>query len=368
MHHIYFLGCTGDLIGELPHEASINRTHILETIGDLPVKNRMTRRTLLSLSAAGAALALTACGGNVGDSTASGEFPSGPVTLTVGQAPGGSTDLISRAAAEGMAESLGVSMPVVNKPGANGALATQEVAALEADGQNLILLNASLITITPLAVSEEEAVSLDDLDVLMGLSQDDYVMVASTDSGVKSLEDIKNSDEKLSFGTTGVGTGSQLAQALLLAQADIAGTTVPFDSGSPALTAVMGNQVQISTIQLGEAKPQIDAGTVTPIVIFSKERNEFLPDVPTAIESGYEVPVSQYRAIAAPKGLDDEAKDTLVASIKDAVGTDSYKSFNEQNMLTPHEISGEEVVTEWNELAAKYKDLTEEHGISLAGK
>ncbi|PCC30312.1 ABC transporter substrate-binding protein [Glutamicibacter sp. BW80] len=329
----------------------------------------MTRRTLLSISAAGAALALTACGGNVGGgSSSSAEFPSGPVTLTVGQAPGGSTDLIARAAAEGMAESLGVAMPVVNKPGANGALATQEVAALDADGQNLILLNASLITITPLAVSEEEAVSLDDLDVLMGLSQDDYVMVASTDSGVKNLDDIKNSDKKLSFGTTGVGTGSQLAQALLLAQAGIEGTTVPFDSGSPALTAVMGDQVQVSTVQLGEAKPQIDAGTVTPIVVFSKERNEFLPDVPTAIESGYEVPVSQYRAIAAPKGLDDEAKETLVASIKDAVGTDSYKSFNEQNMLSPHEISGEEVVSEWNELATKYKDLTEEHGISLAGK
>ncbi|MGP9487472.1 tripartite tricarboxylate transporter substrate binding protein [Glutamicibacter sp. 287] len=333
------------------------------------MKNRMTRRTLLSISAAGAALALTACGGNVGGgSSSSAEFPSGPVTLTVGQAPGGSTDLIARAAAEGMAESLGVAMPVVNKPGANGALATQEVAALDADGQNLILLNASLITITPLAVSEEEAVSLDDLDVLMGLSQDDYVMVASTDSGVKNLDDIKNSDKKLSFGTTGVGTGSQLAQALLLAQAGIEGTTVPFDSGSPALTAVMGDQVQVSTVQLGEAKPQIDAGTVTPIVVFSKERNEFLPDVPTAIESGYEVPVSQYRAIAAPKGLDDEAKETLVASIKDAVGTDSYKSFNEQNMLSPHEISGEEVVSEWNELATKYKDLTEEHGISLAGK
>ncbi|PRB68096.1 tripartite tricarboxylate transporter substrate binding protein [Arthrobacter sp. MYb213] len=334
------------------------------------MKNRMTRRAMLSLTAAGAALALTACGGNVGGSSdaSSAEFPNGPVTLTVGQAPGGSTDLIARAAAEGMAESLGVSMPVVNKPGANGALATQEVAAMAPDGQNLILLNASLITITPLAVSEDEVVSLDDLDVLMGLSQDDYVMVASTESGVKNLDDIKNSDKKLSFGTTGVGTGSQLAQELLMAQANIDGTTVPFDSGSPALTAVMGDQVQVSTVQLGEAKPQIDAGTVTPIVVFSKDRNEFLPDVPTAIESGYEVPVSQYRAIAAPKGLNDAAKEKLVTSIQDAVATDTYKDFNKQNMLSPHEVSGEEVVTEWNELAAKYKELTEEHKISLAGK
>ncbi|WP_417372555.1 Bug family tripartite tricarboxylate transporter substrate binding protein [Glutamicibacter protophormiae] len=329
--------------------------------------NRMTRRTLLALSATGAVLALSACGGNVGGNSAPSEFPSGPITLTVGQAPGGSTDLIARATADGMGEPLGVAIPVVNKPGANGALATKEVAAMKPDGQNLILLNASLITITPFAVSDDEAVSLDDLDVLMGLSQDDYVMVASTKSGIKNFDDIKNSSKKLSFGTTGVGTGSQLAQELILAQAHVEGTTVPFDSGSPALTAVMGDQVQVSTVQLGEAKPQIDAGTVTPVVVFSKERNSFLPDVPTAIESGYEVPVSQYRAIAAPKGLNEEAKDSLVASIKEAASTDAYKSFNEKNLLTPNEISGEEVTTEWNALAKKYKELTDEYDISLAG-
>jgi tripartite-type tricarboxylate transporter receptor subunit TctC len=333
------------------------------------MKHQFTRRAMLSVAAAAAALSLAACGGNVGSGSAEGEtFPSGPVTLTVGQAPGGSTDLIARAVAEGMAEKLGVSMPVVNKPGANGALATQEVAAMEPDGHNLILLNASLITITPLAVSESEAVTLDGLDVIAGLSQDDYVMVASTKSGIKSVDDLKSNGSKLSFGTTGVGTGSQLAQELLLAQAEIEGTTVPFDSGSPALTAVMGDQVQVSTIQLGEAKPQIDAGTVTPLVVFSSERNEFLPDVPTAVESGYDVPVSQYRAIAAPKGLSAETKTALVESVKAAVAKDSYKSFNESTLLTPKEITGEEVVTEWTALAEKYKALTEQYNITLASK
>lgn len=331
------------------------------------MKQKITRRLMLSLAATTAALSLAACGGNVGGGSADGAtFPSGPVTFTVGQAPGGSTDLIARAVAEGMAEKLGVAIPVVNKPGANGALATEEVAAMKADGQNLVLLNASLITITPLAVSADEAVSLDKLDVIAGLSQDDYVMVASTKSGLKSVEDLTKSSSKLSFGTTGVGTGSQLAQALLLAQAKVEGTIVPFDSGSPALTAVMGNQVQVSTVQLGEAKPQIDAGTVTPLVVFSSERNEFLPEVPTAIEAGYDVPVSQYRAIAAPKGLSAETKTALVESVKAAVAKDTYTSFNKSTLLTPKEITGEEVVTEWNALAAKYKKLTEQYNISLA--
>ncbi|GAB3553576.1 tripartite tricarboxylate transporter substrate binding protein [Arthrobacter tumbae] len=334
------------------------------------MKASLTRRTLITTTAAAGVLALSACGGNVaGGSAESGEaFPSGPITLTVGQDAGGSTDRIARAIADGMAEDLGIAVPVVNKAGANGALATKEVAAMEPDGQNLILLNASLITITSLTVPEGEAVTLDDLDVIKGLSQDDYVLVASKESGFETLADIQESSDPLNFGTTGVGTGSQLAQAVLFAQAEIDGTAVPFDSGSPALTAVMGDQVAVSTIQLGEALPQIEAGTVTPIVTFAKERNEFLPDTPTAIEEGYEVPVSQYRALAAPKGLSEDAKARLVESVEATQATESYQEFNQENILAPWEVTGEEVVEEWNALAEQYKALIEEYDISLSGE
>ncbi|GAB3537668.1 tripartite tricarboxylate transporter substrate binding protein [Arthrobacter tecti] len=333
------------------------------------MKASPTRRTLIATTASAAVLALSACGGNVGGGSANTEeYPSGPVTITVGQDAGGSTDRIARAIGEGMAEDLGVAVPVVNKAGANGALATKEVAGMEADGHNLILLNASLITITPLAVGEDEAVNLDNLDVIAGLSQDDYVLVASPESGFETLADIQASSGELNFGTTGVGTGSQLAQAVLFAQAEIDGTAVPFDSGSPALTAVMGDQVDVSTIQLGEALPQIEAGTVTPIVTFAEERSEFLPDVPTAIEEGYEVPVSQYRALAAPKGLPEDVKARLVESVETVQATEAYQTFNQENILTPWEVSGEEVVEEWETLAEQYQALVEEYDISLSGE
>ena len=327
-----------------------------------------TRRALLGTSAAVAAMTLAACGGNVGGASGAegAEFPTGPVTITVGADPGGSTDAIARAVAEGMADDLGVAVTVVNKPGANGALATEEVAGKPADGYELVMLNASLITITPLAVSEDEAVDIADMDVLTGLSQDDYVLVASADSGYKTVDDLKDVSGELKYGTTGVGTGSQLAQAVLFAQAGVESTAVPFDGGAPALTAVVGDQVQVATVQLGEAKPQIDAGNVVPLLAFSAERNQFLPDVPTAVEEGYDVPVSQYRAVAAPKGLPEDVKARLVESIDAAIASDAYQAFNENALLTPHEISGEEVTTEWTDLAEKYRALTEEYDISLA--
>ncbi|GAB5079384.1 Bug family tripartite tricarboxylate transporter substrate binding protein [Arthrobacter sp. AD-310] len=332
------------------------------------MKHFPTRRAVLGTASAFTLLALTACGGNVaGGAASTSKYPSGPVTITVGQAAGGSTDLIARALAEGATKTLGSPMPVVNKPGANGALATKEVAGKPADGQELVLLTASLITITPLAVSAEEAVNIDDLDVIAGLSQDDYVLVASTASGFKSFKDVTDAGRNVTFGTTGVGTGSQLAQTVLFKQANVQGTDVPFDSGKPALTAVLGNQVELATIQLGEAKAQIDAGKVTPLLVFSEERNTFLPDVPSAKEAGYDVPVAQYRAVAAPKGTPDDVKDKLLAAFQETFKTDAYKEFNDKNMLTPKEISGEEVVTEWKGYAAKYKELVEKYDISLSG-
>lgn len=326
-----------------------------------------TRRAVLGTASAITLLALTACGNVAGGSAGSAGYPSGPVNLSVGQAAGGSTDLIARALAEGASKSLGQPMPVVNKPGANGALATKEVAGKPADGQELVLLNASLITITPLAVSADEAVNIDDLDIVAGLSQDDYVLVASPGSGFNSFKDVTDSGRDVTFGTTGVGTGSQLAQIVLFKQANIKGTDIPFDSGKPALTAVLGNQVELATIQLGEAMPQIEAGKVSPLLVFSEERNSFLPDTPSAKEAGYDVPVAQYRAVAAPKGTPQDVKDKLLTAFQEAFKSEAYQEFNKKNMLTPKEISGEEVVTEWKGYAAKYKELVEKYDISLSG-
>ena len=74
---------------------------------------------------------------------------------------------------------------------------------------------------------------------------------------------------------------------------------------------MLGKQADVASIQLGEAMPQIKAGKVTPIVIFAKERNQYMTDVPTATEAGYEVQVTHQRAIAAPKGTPAEVQATL---------------------------------------------------------
>jgi tripartite-type tricarboxylate transporter receptor subunit TctC len=317
------------------------------------------------------ALSLAACGGNVGGgSAAEGEdFPGGdPITIYVGQDPGGSTDLIARAAAEGLSDDLGVPVTVENKPGANGALAAQELAGEEADGHTLMVYNGSLAYITPLAVEEGEAPDIADFDIVTGLSLDDYVLVTAPNSGFTTVEDLAAAGRPVTFGTTGVGTGSQLSQELLFAQADIDATAVPFDGGSPTLTAVLGGQVDVGSIQLGEAIEQIEAGELTPIVTFAEERPSYLSDVPTAIEAGYDVPVQQSRAVFAPKGLPEDVMTALEEGFQAAFEVEAYQQFNEDNQLTAWEVDGDEVRETWTSNLDDYTAVVEEFGIDLGGE
>lgn len=329
--------------------------------------NPRTRRGLAAAATASLVLALSACGGNLGGSSAE-DFPNGAINLTVGQDAGGSTDLIARALAEPVSDDLGVPVPVMNKPGANGALAAQELAGADADGQELMVINASLIAITSLVVSEDEAVSLDDYEIVTGISQDDYVLVANADSGWDAFEDVEAAGGSVDYATTGVGTGSQLSQELLFNQTDVAGNDVPFDGGSPALTALLGNQVDVTSIQLGEAFPQIEAGEIVPLMVFSAERNQYLEDVPTAEELGYDVPVAQYRAIAAPKGTPQETIDQLKEAFDAAFETGAYQDFNTNALLTPYQVDGDEVVADWTEQRETYQALIEEYGIDMGGQ
>lgn len=322
----------------------------------------------LAVVAAAGALALTACGGvenTAGGGSGTDEYPSGAVEMPVGASAGGSSDLISRQIAQGLSDELGGTFSVINREGANGALAAAEVAKADPDGSVISVQNASLYAITPLAVGADEVTSIDDFDVVQGVSRDDYVLVASKGSGFTSVDDFAGADGKITYGTTGVGTGAQLACALTFNVNDTPSEAIPFDGGAPALTALLGDQVDTACLQVGEAVENIESGKIVPLSVFGPERVEFLPDVPTAQEQGLDVEVSQYRFMTVPKGTPQDVQDAIAEAMQATFETEEYKAFNEQNNLTPLEISGDEVVTMLEEDKQRYADLVEEYGIDL---
>lgn len=327
----------------------------------------MRNTTRLAALAGVATLALTACGG-VSTTTGGdgdGDYPSGPVEMYVGASAGGSSDLISRAVSTGLTEELGQQFPVINREGANGALAASQVESSKNDGSVLSIQNASLFAITPLAVSADEVTDIGDFDVIGGVSRDDYVLVTNADNGWSSIEDLKNEGRRITYGTTGVGTGAQLSCALTYEVGEIQSEAVPFDGGAPALTALLGNQVDTACLQTGEARENIENGKLTALSVFAPERIEYLPEVQTATEQGLDVEVYQYRFMTAPKDTPQDVKDTIWEAMQATFETEDYQSFNEQNSLTPLEVPGDEVVEMLESDKERYASLVQEYGINL---
>ncbi|WP_035855387.1 tripartite tricarboxylate transporter substrate binding protein [Cryptosporangium arvum] len=312
---------------------------------------------------------LAGCGGNLGESSDDeSSYPDRAITLLVGQDAGGSTDLIARALAEQVSDDLGKPVTVVNRPGANGGVAAKELAGTEPDGYTVMMFVGSLAYITPLAVAPGQAVDITKYDVVTGVSQDDYVLVTTPAKKFTTVKDIVDAGRAIKYGTTGVGTGSQLSSALLFAQAKVNATAVPFDGGAPTLTAVLGGQVDVASVQLGEAQEQIKAGKLVPLVTFAQKRPTYLPDTPTAKEAGYNAPVQQSRAVVAPDGTPTAVVDRLRGAFGKAFDAREYQDFNTERLLTPNEVDGKTLLDQWTGSLRTYRSLTEQYGIDLAGK
>ena len=331
-----------------------------------------TRRNVLAAAIMGGIGLLTACGGvkTSGGSGGGGssDYPKKDIETSVGFAPGGSTDVMARALTEPVGAALGITMPIVNSPGANGVLAAKELTQKEPDGYTVGVVNASTFTITPLAVAENEKVAIDDLDIILGFTQDDYILVANSNSKYKSIDDLKKAGKKLSYGTTGVGGGGQLCAALTFGMAKIDGDDVPFEGDAPALTAVLGEQVDVASVQLAAAKEYLDSGEVHGIAVFSEEPLEQISKVKTAKQQGLDFAVSQWRTLCAPKGTDENAKKVLLEAFTEAVKDDAFVKFCEKRLLQPTFFESKEMTKMLTESADRYQKLIDEHGIKLSAE
>jgi tripartite-type tricarboxylate transporter receptor subunit TctC len=311
-------------------------------------------------------LLLTGCGGNLqsgaGNGSGAENFPTKSINLTAPSSAGGSTDLISRALASSMEEPLGKSVVVENKPGANTAVGTKEVLNSKADGYSTVLAAESLFAITPLFVDDPDALAMDDMTVVAPVSEEEYILVVNKDSGITSLKDLLAKDD-IKYATSGAGTGGQLGQAGLFALAGKKATDVPFDGGSAAVTAVLGNHADVVATQLAEVKPQIDAGKLVPLAVFSPERSEYFKDVPTAKESGYDIAVVQRRWVAVPKETPQDVVTKLAESVETAKDSKDFQDFLKTSLIGEWDSEAAEVTATVEEDTKTYSDLAKEYGI-----
>lgn len=329
------------------------------------------RRQILGLAGVvGGIGLLSACGGvktGTSGGSSSGSFPTKDIEMSVGFAAGGSTDVMTRALTDPVGKSLGVTLPVINTPGANGVLAAKELSQKLADGYAIGTVNASTFTITPLAVAENERVAIDDLEVICGFTQDDYVLASHSKSSLKSIDDMKKAGKRITYGTTGIGSGAQLCAALTFALTGIDGEDVPFKGDAPAITALLGEQIDVASIQLAAAMEYFKSGELQPVAVFSEEPLPQVPEIKTAKQQGVNFAVTQYRTLCAPVGIPQDAKDALLKAFKEAVEAPEFKKFCEERVLRPTFFGADEMTKLLREAAEQNKKLVEDNGINLAG-
>src|SRR5437660_7664528 len=217
-------------------------------------------------------------------------YPTKPVRLVVPYPPGGTTDLLARAAAQKLSEAWGQQVIVANRPGAAGNIGAELVARSAPDGYTLLMgtvgthaINASLYAKMPYDHVKDFAPVI----LVAGVPN---VLVVNPQLPVNTVPGLvayaKANPGKLNFASSGSGTSIHLSGELFKTMTGVQMTHVPYKGSAPALTDLIGGQVQLMFDNLPSALPQIKGGKLRAIAVTSTKRAPALPDIPTMAESG----------------------------------------------------------------------------------
>jgi tripartite-type tricarboxylate transporter receptor subunit TctC len=234
-------------------------------------------------------------------------YPNRAIRLVVPFPAAGTTDILARAAAQKLTEAFGQSVVVDNRPGAAGNIGSDLVAKSAPDGYTLLMGTVGTHAINPSLYSKMPYDHVKDFVPVVLVAGVPNVLVVNPALPVNSVADLiklaKDKPGQINFASSGSGTSIHLSGELFKTMAGVDITHIPYKGSSPALTDLMGGQVQIMFDNLPSALPQIKAGKLRAIAVTSLKRAPVLPDVPTISESGLPgFEASSWFGVLAPAG------------------------------------------------------------------
>lgn len=250
-------------------------------------------------------------------------YPDRPIQLIIPFAAGGPTDTVGRALAQSMGTDLKQPLVAVNVGGAGGTTGSARVAQANPDGYTLLLMHIGMST----APSLYKKMSFDPLKDFeyIGLVVDvPMTLLGKKDLPANNFAElqtyIKQNAAKLNYAHAGIGSASHLCGMLFMSALQTDLTTVPYQGTGPAMTALMGGQVDLMCDQTTNTTAQIKAGTVKVYGVTSQQRVATLPNVPTLNESGLRgFQVGVWHGLYAPKGTPKAVVDRLVQSLQNSL-------------------------------------------------
>jgi tripartite-type tricarboxylate transporter receptor subunit TctC len=252
------------------------------------------------------------------------DFPSRPVRIVVAFPAGGPTDFVGRVIADKMTASLGQRVYIDNKPGANGTLGGGDVAKSDPDGYSLFLTTSGAVTVSPHIMANMPFDTFRDFAPVALVTKVTEILVVSPKMGIKTVKELvamaKEKPGTIPFASTGIGSPPHLAQLLLDKAAGVQFLHVPYRGAAPALTDLLGGQVDVLAADVPVLIAQIQAGNLVPIGAAAGKRDAILPDVPTLAEQGYpNTDASNWYALLAPAKTPPAVIAKLNKAVNDAL-------------------------------------------------
>ena len=253
-------------------------------------------------------------------------YPSRPITLLVGFAPGGGVDVVARQLAEHLSTQLGQRVIVENRPGAGGNIAAEAVARAEPDGYTLLAANLGILSINPYLYKRTGFDPSKDFIHLGRTVVTPLMMAVPKSSPAKSVSEFialaKERPMELNYGSGGVGNVNHLAVELFMTRAGIKMQHVPFRGSAPALNELIAGRIDLVIDGVNLVSPFSQSGDARALAITGAERMASIPAVPTAAEAGIkDFVVLGWQGISAPAGTPNDIVFRLEAEIGKALST-----------------------------------------------
>ena len=258
-------------------------------------------------------------------------YPEQPIRMIVAYAPGGGTDLTARLIAPYIARYLGnnASIVVVNRSGAGGGIGFAELANAPADGYTIGFINTPNVLTIP--IERKSNFHWTGYDLLGNVIDDPGNFSVHNDTPIKNLGELvayaKANPGKVTYGTTGIGSDDHLAAMLFERAAGVQLTHVPFKGASEVHQGVVGKQIFMASMNVGEAMQYEKGGSpMHNLGQMSAARTNLAPGLPTFKEQGFDIVMASLRGIAAPKGLPPAVREQLVNAVGKAANDPEFQA------------------------------------------
>jgi tripartite-type tricarboxylate transporter receptor subunit TctC len=218
-------------------------------------------------------------------------YPTKPIKIIVPFAPGGNVDVTARIIAPGLQEVLGQPVIVENKPGAAGTIGADYVVRAPADGYTLLMGSNSTFSVAPALNPKNPYSPAKDFAPIASIASTPFILVVNPSAPMKTVAELvaraKSAPGKLTMASAGTGSSNHLVGEYFQDLAGVKFTHVPYKGSNPAISDLMGGQVDMHFDQVTSAGNHVQGGKLRALLVTSKERAPMLPEVPTAAEAGF---------------------------------------------------------------------------------